>query len=853
MAKKFLFAIALVLGVVAFGPGAQVKADSVLPPATDTGEPGNLPSPALGPGNLPSAARGPVVIPNSFIVQVEPGADPRGIANAVARATGGTVRYVYSHALSGFSLQVPPGIAIAAIMGADPSVLKVEPNLMARMSKKCASPPCNGGGGGGGGGGNGGPEAVDDSAVTDTGITIIIDVMANDSGKRLRVSTADNPTFLGGKAERSGDGKMVVYTAPGTSGNDSFGYSIVDKDGNPASAMVFVTVNGAGPANNPPQAVNDNGATDEDTTLNVDASGVLANDTDADGPDSLAVTAFDAVSAMGAAVNVEPDGSYSYDPSASAALNGLSAGVPADDTFTYTVSDGVDTDIGTVTVTVTGVNDPLTAVDDTEATDYDAVLNVAAPGVLGNDTDPDASDILRVTAFDAVSAQGADVNVDANGSYSYDPTASVALAALAEGAWVDDTFGYTVSDDNGDSKSATVTVTVTHPVPSTQVTDWGIERTGAASPPGDIDCSTIKIAILDTGIDLDHPDLNVDVPMSKDFTGIGSPDDDNGHGSHVGGIAGAKDNAIGVVGVCPGASLIAYKVLNSEGIGDFGGIIAAIDQVTAEVIAVPGVISVVNMSFGGQGFLDALRVSIQGLVDSGVVVAVSAGNASEDVYGPNGTFEASEADFDPFSCLIGHILCDDDFIPAAYPEAAAIAAMADYDGLPGGLVAEPVSIEFIKDFLYINQYDDTLVVFSNHNHDPDFEVSLFLNPSPGGAIDVAAPGLQIYSTYMDGGYATLSGTSMSSPHYAGAVARYVARNGRDVDGTAGIDGEDVKFIRQALIDLAESQYDWRSGPLPESFIAGIEDDCRPVTRPDTEDIDCNFEPLVDVGAIDLAP
>ena len=75
-----------------------------------------------------------------------------------------------------------------------------------------------------------------------------------------------------------------------------------------------------------------------------------------------------------------------------------------------------------------------------------------------------------------------------------------------------------------------------------------------------------------------------------------------------------------------------------------------------------------------------------------------------------------------------------------------------------------------------------------------------------------------------------------------------ARNGRDVDGTPGIDGEDVKAIRQAMIGLAESQFDWRSGPPPESFIAGIEDNCGP-NRPHTEDIDCNFEPLVDVGAI----
>ncbi len=97
-------------------------------------------------------------------------------------------------------------------------------------------------------------------------------------------------------------------------------------------------------------------------------------------------------------------------------------------------------------------------------------------------------------------------------------------------------------------------------------------------------------------------------------------------------------------------------MLDFEGNGDFGDIIAAIDQVAANA----GVISVVNMSLGGQGFLDALRVSIQGLVDSGVVLAVAAGNGSEDVYGPNSTFEASEADFDVFSCIFFGILCPHD-------------------------------------------------------------------------------------------------------------------------------------------------------------------------------------------------
>ena len=197
MARKFLFGIAVVLAVVAFGPGAEVEADSILPQGSDT----------RGPGNLPPSARGPVVIPNSFIVQVAPGADPRGIANAIARATGGTVGHVYSHALSGLSLQVPPGIAIAAIKGADPSVLKVEPNLMAHaVGHKAGHNPGGGGGGpggggggpggggpGGGGGGGGGPTASPDTATTDAVTSVEIAVLANDSGKKLSVDSLTQP------------------------------------------------------------------------------------------------------------------------------------------------------------------------------------------------------------------------------------------------------------------------------------------------------------------------------------------------------------------------------------------------------------------------------------------------------------------------------------------------------------------------------------------------------------------------------------------------------------------------------------------------------------------------------------
>ncbi|MDZ4781733.1 MAG: Calx-beta domain-containing protein [Planctomycetia bacterium] len=130
------------------------------------------------------------------------------------------------------------------------------------------------------------------------------------------------------------------------------------------------------------------------------------------------------------------------------------------------------------TVAVTTTNDPPGATDDTGATDEDTALSIAAPGVLTNDTDPDASDTLTVTAFDAVSAQGATVVVNANGSYAYDPRASAILGALNEGQTLEDAFTYTVSDGQGGQDIATVRITVTGkadaPPPTASVSDVSI-------------------------------------------------------------------------------------------------------------------------------------------------------------------------------------------------------------------------------------------------------------------------------------------------------------------------------------------------------------------------------------------
>jgi len=332
------------------------------------------------------------------------------------------------------------------------------------------------------------------------------------------------------------------------------------------------------------------------------------------------------------------------------------------------------------------------------------------------------------------------------------------------------------------------------PIFATQQTlPTGVDRIGADANSlaridgidGDGERVDVDIAILDTGIDLDHPDLNVvfDQNFIKPWK---TGDDDDGHGTHVAGIAAALDNDIGAVGVAPGARLWALKVLDSSGSGSLADAIQAIDFITAHAAD----IDVVNMSFSTVGRITSFRVAIQNSVARGVVYVAAAGNDHLDIYGADGLLNT-----------------DDDTIPASYPEVAAVSGMVDSDGRTGGL---GVATGYGP--------DDTVATFAN--------VSATVaagNPvvSPGAAIDLAAPSVSIYSTQKGGGYATRSGSSMASPHVAGAVALYVAANGRahDAPGVAG--------IRQALIDGAQPQTAW--GPA------------------DTRDPDGNREGLVTVA------
>lgn len=257
----------------------------------------------------------------------------------------------------------------------------------------------------------------------------------------------------------------------------------------------------------------------------------------------------------------------------------------------------------------------------------------------------------------------------------------------------------------------------------------GIERVFADTNPAiDIDGSDdfrvdVDVAVIDTGIDLQHPDLNAVAGINcASSTGCsGDGDDDHFHGTHVAGSIGALDNDIGVVGVAPGARVHAVKVLSSSGSGFTSWVVAGIDWVAANA----DTIEVANMSLGGSGYSQAQYDAIQGAVDAGVAFAVAAGNSAAPASG---------------------------YTPAAFDNVLTVSALADFDGNPGGTGSATCR----------SDQDDTLAGFSNY----------------GDAVDITAPGVCIRSTYPieQGSYATISGTSMASPHAAGGLALLASAN-----------------------------------------------------------------------------
>ncbi len=289
----------------------------------------------------------------------------------------------------------------------------------------------------------------------------------------------------------------------------------------------------------------------------------------------------------------------------------------------------------------------------------------------------------------------------------------------------------------------TSTPTPTPTPSSNQVLPWGVDRVDAEKVWVIAAANNIKVAVIDTGIDLDHPDLGANVKGGINTTySWRTADDDNGHGSHVAGTIGAANNLLGVIGVGHEIDLYAVKVLNSGGSGYVSDIIEGIQW------SINNNMDVINMSLGTTSNVQSFHDAVIAAKNAGIVVVSAAGNSGS---GDNTVI-----------------------YPAKYSESIAVSATNSSDGQPSW-------------------------------------------SSRGPEVDLAAPGNSIYSTYKSGGYATLSGTSMATPHVAGAAAMVLATH-------AGFSPSQVE-------SHLESNAEWLSGLSSNQQGAGLVDVEKVVTTP----------------------
>jgi len=270
-----------------------------------------------------------------------------------------------------------------------------------------------------------------------------------------------------------------------------------------------------------------------------------------------------------------------------------------------------------------------------------------------------------------------------------------------------------------------------------QALPWGVDRIDAEWAWGTSRGAGVAVAVIDSGIDKDHPDLAANLAgginfVSKNWRKPADPtdwDDAYGHGTHVAGIIAAADNEIGVVGVAPEAAIYAVRVLGKTGSGYVSDVIAGIQW------AVDNGMDVANMSLGSDYHVESLLVACDAAAAAGVILVAAAGN------------DGAAVDY-----------------PAAYGSVIAVAATDAADGCPSW-------------------------------------------SSVGSAVEIAAPGVAVPSTWKDGGYAVASGTSMAAPHVAGTLALLLSA-GLGVDMCAGADDLLAAGVDErtgcGLVDAGES-------------------------------------------------
>lgn len=267
-------------------------------------------------------------------------------------------------------------------------------------------------------------------------------------------------------------------------------------------------------------------------------------------------------------------------------------------------------------------------------------------------------------------------------------TAMSLLSRAGEVAWVEDDFIISVS-------TACFFVRRPRLRPRKQSMPWGITRVKAPEAWGSATGKGVRVAVLDTGIDMTHPDIRANIAGGFDcINETTNVVDDNGHGTHVAGTIAALDDDFGVVGVAPEARLYAVKAFDSGGQGQVSDIVQGMEWCIANRV------QIINMSFGTVDSSKALTMAIEKAAQAGIVMVAAAGNDGRR---------------------------DGVLYPARDPNVIAVAA---------------------------STRDDRIASFSNS----------------GGQVAIAAPGEDIYSTYRDGGYKSLTGTSMACPHVTGVAA-----------------------------------------------------------------------------------
>lgn len=230
---------------------------------------------------------------------------------------------------------------------------------------------------------------------------------------------------------------------------------------------------------------------------------------------------------------------------------------------------------------------------------------------------------------------------------------------------------------------------------------WGVTRVGATTTQSNgINGTGIKVAVLDTGIDYNHPELVGEYSGGYNFVdGNTNPMDDNGHGTHVAGTIAAAHNSFGVVGVSPNVKIYALKVLDGTGVGYASSIISALDW------AIANGIQITNNSYGSASDLGTtVNDAFQKAEQAGILSIAAAGNSGTCV-GDTDTVE----------------------YPAEYSSVVAVAASNSNDNRP---------------------------CFS----------------STGSKVELTAPGINITSAKLGGGYIIFNGTSMAAPHVTGVAA-----------------------------------------------------------------------------------